>query len=472
MSDEKKESDKPEDSAKQKKAGAQKASGKKKTKRTTSRLPAGSEKQQTGVEKKAELINPVAPDIKALREKEPITEPDNEKVSAKKTDPVGAPLFNAKPAPRLNSKNRSKSNTWLPVISGIIALVALSGVAWSVYQQMQIKQQWKQLQSQLDDQRKVQNDQLMTNQQTAKQSALLSQVNQQNANQQAQLLAQIKQSLTATQQRVKQLSGRQQQDWLLAEAEYLINLAELKLALEKDRNTAIALLKTADQRVAQIGDTELLELRQVIAEDISALELITPVDLGGITAQLQAISTQIPQLDLVALDFEAPTAETKSPENEQKDFSWGQLYQDFLDDFVTIKDHSEPVKPLMTVEQRANLNANIQLALQQAQVGLVRADQDFYRGNLASAINWLDQFFLHNELSGQVREQLVQLQQLNITSQLPSSLGAGQTILAINQQRLYQWLTPPQSKDAAATQDGEQNNGEDKAIADDVEPTP
>lgn len=57
-------------------------------------------------------------------------------------------------------------------------------------------------------------------------------------------------------------------DWLMAETEYLIQLANHRLLLEKDVTTAIVALESADKRLAEISDPALLKVRNIIAKDI------------------------------------------------------------------------------------------------------------------------------------------------------------------------------------------------------------
>ncbi len=361
-------------------------------------------------------------------------------------------LFGAKKAPKLSTRKSSSKLITFPLIASLLSVFALVAVGWTVYGQYQLQQQWELLQQSLKNQ-VAQQDRFLGNYKESIESSLqLAQANQRAIEQQARLSQQLEQLLTVTQQKVRALSGRQKQDWLLAEAEYLIKLAQLKISLEKDKVTAIALLKTADQRVLEIGDNSLLELRQQIAQDIVELELSSVPDVNGIASRLHAISNKILQLDLIALKFEPLQRNAERPISQSDEFSWSGFYRDFIDDFVTIKDHSEPAKPLMTVEQRANLNANIQLALQQSQIALVRGEQALYQINLNNAINWIGEFFQHNELSRVILTELAELSETLIDSQMPGELVSKQAIHRINQQRLYQWLGEAPEKSTKALQ--------------------
>ena len=356
-------------------------------------------------------------------------------------------LFNAKPAPRLAGPKAGQKSKLVPMIAILLALITIGLVAWSSYQQQLMQQGWRHLESELNQQMQQQSAVNQSANQTAQSGLSAATDNQRLLVQQAQLIQQLRQSLTVTQQRIRELSGRRHQDWMLAEAEYLIKLAEYKITLEQDKLTAIGLLKTADEKILGIGDNSLIELRQAIAQDIGNLQLVVAPDVSGIAVQLETIVQQIPELSIIALEFEPLANAGKVAEDPSEGFSWQKLYQNFLDDFVEVKDHSQPVQPLMTLEQRGNLNANIQMALQQAQIALLRGEQELYETNISKATAWIKDFFKLDEPAQLILGSLEELRQNQVNIDLPKQLASKQAITAINQKRLYQWLESP-----AATQ--------------------
>ncbi|TQV72140.1 hypothetical protein FLL45_18135 [Aliikangiella marina] len=376
---------------------------------------------------------------------ESIMKLSDEKPAEEKTQ---QPIFDNKSMPKMETHRPSKKRPIYSIVAIILALLTLGGVGWAAYQQFLMQQNWQELQTKINNQV---TQQLAANQesaQIAKSSLATANQNQQIVNQQQQLIQQLRDSLTITQERLKDLSGRRHQDWLLAEAEYLIKLAEFKITLEGDKRTAIGLLKAADEKVKDIGDNSLIELRQSIAQDIANLQLVIAPDISGIAVQLDAISGQIPSLSLIALEFK-PVEEKQSAEGENREsLSWSNFYQQFLDDFVTIKDHSEPRMPLMTLEQRGLLNANLQLALQQSQVAVLRSEPGLYLTKIDNAIEWIETFFQKDELATNLLAELNTLRDTNIVMDLPKSLDSRKQIERINQDRLYQWLDATQPIDA------------------------
>lgn len=358
--------------------------------------------------------------------------------------PSPAAMFNAKPMPKMQS-NKTKRNWIMPSLIALLLVVALLASGWAVYQQQLFKQNWLEQQAKINTQMSRQTQVIELAKNTGQASIQAANQTQLQLNQLAAKNQQLNDSLFSTQEKIKGLSGRQKQDWMLAEAAYLIKIAQLQLSLQKDKETAIQLLKTADRRIIEIADNSLFPIREAIAKDLSNLSLILQPDVTGIALSLNALNQQIPSLNLLALQFEPieQSLENEGIDNqitENEGFDLGKVYQNFLNDFVVIKDHSEPVKPLMTADQRINLNNNIQLSIQQAQIALVQGNATLYRLNLSNSIEWTNLYFKHDEKAKQVIEQLTRLKGQPIEVHYPNEFHAQKALEEISQQQLYHWL--------------------------------
>jgi uroporphyrin-3 C-methyltransferase len=361
-----------------------------------------------------------------------------------KTDKASAnaaELFGQKAMPKMAAKT-SKKNTLSYGLVVLLLIAALLVSGWSVYQQMMFDQQWTAMQSKVDQQMK---DQLQLIQQATQNSqASLNALNQTQiqVNQNSQKSQQITDSLFSTQERLKDISGRKKQDWMLAEAAYLIKLAQLQLTLQKDTSTAMQLLKTADSRILEIADDSLLPIRNGIAQDLSNLSLVMVPDITGISLQLNAIGQQIPSLTISALQFTPLKENLERPDgNDENDgFELSTIYNNFLNDFVVVKDHSEPVKPLMSEQQRVNLSDNLLLAIQQSQVALLKGNEVLYRMNLEKTILWLNTFYIKDNNVKAITDQLTQLITQPVEVKLPTSLNAKRALKQVSEQQLYRWL--------------------------------
>ncbi|RRQ21865.1 hypothetical protein D6C00_07845 [Thiohalobacter thiocyanaticus] len=68
--------------------------------------------------------------------------------------------------------------------------------------------------------------------------------------------------------------GRSQEAWVLAEAEYLLHVANQRLQLARDVDTALAALATADQRLQELANAAYLPVREQISRELGALRSV------------------------------------------------------------------------------------------------------------------------------------------------------------------------------------------------------
>lgn len=359
-------------------------------------------------------------------------------------------MFVAKSMPKLEGAKTKRRGLPAFIIAGLV-LIALGLSLWVGYQQYHFNQAWAEQKAQLTDYQNKVNDTLTQQKQTVNQAVSASQsvlqgINQTQlqVNQMAEKQRQFQDLLLTSQERIKNLSGRQKQDWLLAEAAFLIRAAQLQLVLQKDKSTAIQLLKTADRRVIEIADSDLISVREAIAQDISDLNLIIDADITGISVSINTLIKQIPTLEIAAFEYSSVQQSAKNQSNGQLNSSGGaifsQIYDKFLNDFVVIKEHDQAVKPLMTPKQRINLNSNIQLALQQAQIAAFRSEQVLYRQNLDNAIDWISTYFVDNAARKEILRQLQLLADELVDIRYPQRLASDKALKRLSQQQLYQWL--------------------------------
>jgi len=394
--------------------------------------------------KSVDKATPVAKKTADLTDSKTDTSTSSKETHATVETTPPAAMFNAKPMPKMQS-NKSKRNWMVPSLVAFLLVMALLASGWTIYQQHLFKQNWLEQQAKINTQMSQQTQVIELAKNSGQASMQAANQTQLQLNQLTAKNQQLNDSLFSTQEKIKALSGRQKQDWMLAEAAYLIKIAQLQLSLQKDKETAIQLLKTADRRIIEIADNSLFPIREAIAKDLSELSLVLQPDVTGIALSLDALNHQIPSLNLLALQFEPikQSLENDGTDNQvdqSQDFDLGKVYQNFLKDFVVIKDHSEPVKPLMTADQRINLNNNIQLSIQQAQIALVQGNATLYRLNLSNAIEWTNLYFKHDEKAKQVIDQLSRLKGKPIEVHYPNEFHAQKALNEISQQQLYHWL--------------------------------
>lgn len=230
-----------------------------------------------------------------------------------------------------------------------------------------------------------------------------------------------RQALYNTQQ-LNELGASSRADWLLAEVEYLLHLANQKLNLEKDFTGTEAVLAAADKVLAEISDPGLLPIREAIGKEVFSLQQIKRIDQQGIYTQIAAL---IGALDDIETDAYLKTKEVL-PEpimetNPEVDANrvWDNIWED-LKTVVTIRRLDEPVAPLMAPEQSYYLKQNLRLMLEQASVALLERNQMIFQDSLNKAYNWLSTYFeLKNPLIRSFIERLEVLKTTQIEFAMP-----------------------------------------------------
>jgi uroporphyrin-3 C-methyltransferase len=113
---------------------------------------------------------------------------------------------------------------------------------------------------------------------------------------------QYRQSLDNTLDKVlKELAQQQQADpreWLHAEAEYLLRLANQRLQLERDVEGAKALLNAADARLREADNPALVPIRRAIQSELASLDSVPVIDRTGLYLALMAQQEQLARLPL------------------------------------------------------------------------------------------------------------------------------------------------------------------------------
>lgn len=214
-------------------------------------------------------------------------------------------------------------------------------------------------------------------------------------------------------------------DWLVSEAEYLIQLANYRLLLEKDVTTAIVALEAADVRLSEISDPALLKIREILKNDLQALNNVQLVDLAGLSITITALSNNIENLPLITPDPKTHkiTQEVEAEETSAEVKSLKQLPAAIWDDIkslIIVRNHQKPVKPLLAPEQHFFLLQNLALLFEQTRLALLNGNNLIYQERLQATTKWINQYFDpdHN-ITRNMLASIESLQKVDINPALP-----------------------------------------------------
>ena len=203
--------------------------------------------------------------------------------------------------------------------------------------------------------------------------------------------AEMKESLDGVFQRI----GRSSTEWVVAEAEYLMRIANHRLQLEGDAATAQVALETADGRLLDSGDPVWTGVREKLAREVTQLRSIKVLDLAGHTSKLSGLVSQVEKLKL---PMSGPVVSAKSQQEAEKskEFTVDTVLRDGWEGFkslMVIRQNNRPLTAMLGPEQRFFLYQNLRLQLEAARLALLRKDQELYDSSLERAAAWIAEFF-------------------------------------------------------------------------------
>ncbi|UTW48243.1 uroporphyrinogen-III C-methyltransferase [Bacterioplanoides sp. SCSIO 12839] len=233
----------------------------------------------------------------------------------------------------------------------------------------------------------------------------------------------LQQQVAHNTDRLGKLPGAERQDWLLAEAEYLLRLANQRLQLERDWSGAVSMLTAADNVLLETRNPRMNVVRADIARELLALRAVPAIDNVGAITRLQALQQQVTSLPWMPEKLiEEPTGEQPVEVLEQQAWYW-QLWHHIstsVSNMVRIRTRNEPIAAPLTPDQQYYLQQNMHLMLEQAQVALLREQADLYQHSLKRISDWLDEYLMiDDERTRAARAALTELQGWDVNPQVP-----------------------------------------------------
>ena len=204
-------------------------------------------------------------------------------------------------------------------------------------------------------------------------------------------------ALQAQVKQVSQLAGAQQpSDWLFSEADFLLNNALRKLVLDNDVDTAVSLLKLADETLVKVNNSQANVIRTAINQDLKQLLSLSSVDQNAVMQKLSQLANTVDELQVLNVNFDE--AQEKSGKLSDDIADWQQNVEksatSFLNHFIRISPkQSADKKELLAPNQDIYLRENIRLRLQLAIMAVPRQQDELYKQSLDAVASWVRSYF-------------------------------------------------------------------------------
>lgn len=235
--------------------------------------------------------------------------------------------------------------------------------------------------------------------------------------------------------KINKTLGRDRSDWVLAETAQLLRIANHRLHLARDIDSAVVALKAADNQLRLLADPRYLPVRKVISQEIAALQSLERADIPGIALRLGNMAEKVDRLPII---YKPVETEGKKPDVENKPATkpsvWKRMWDDLLG-LVRIRDTGVPYKILLPPEKQYFLRENLRLMLYSSQQALLQGNTEVYQQNLKAARKWLKLYFdTESRVVKAAIDELDGLLGKNIVEKLPNISGSLSTLRKLQRQ--------------------------------------
>ncbi|MCE9881704.1 uroporphyrinogen-III C-methyltransferase [Hafnia paralvei] len=268
------------------------------------------------------------------------------------------------------------------------------------------------------------------------------------------------QQLKELEAKVAAISGSDAKNWLLAQADFLVKLAGRKLWSDQDVTTAGALLKSADESLAEMNDPSLIDVRRALTEDISSLASVSQIDFDGIILKLNQLSNQVDDLRLADNNSDEAPMDEDDGEVSSSLNEWRQnlvkSWHNFMSEFITVRRRDSSAEPLLAPNQDVYLRENIRSRLLVAAQAVPRHQNEVYQQSLETVSTWVRAYFDVNDPTTKAfLSQLDELSQQSINMDVPTELKSQPLLEKLMQTRVRNLMATPSVPASAPTAQGE-----------------
>ncbi|ADJ29368.1 uroporphyrinogen-III C-methyltransferase [Nitrosococcus watsonii] len=237
--------------------------------------------------------------------------------------------------------------------------------------------------------------------------------------------------------------GPQPGNWDIAEAAYLMRIANERLQLGQNVSVALVALQTADRILRDMANPAFTPVRAKLAEEINSLKAVPEPDIDGMALSLTNIIERVKTLELkeTVLAESETASKTKEQAPESTPEPEGNTYiaktKEFLQviwndlkGMVVVKHRHEAEGggiPTLLPEERYFLYQNLRLELETARLNLLLKNEAAFRQSLELAQSWLQTYFQGSEAEV-IKDTLAKLEQTTIESSLPDIAGSLKTL--------------------------------------------
>lgn len=258
----------------------------------------------------------------------------------------------------------------------------------------------------------------------------LTQISAMFTEQQAQLkaLSESQQTIQTASKNIFDITHRNQSQWLLAEVSYLLSLANQRLIISRDIKTAIAALKSANNRLHDLSDPSLLGLRQKIASEVAELNLLKLPDINGMAFSLDNITLSIKELPFKSaqkkLTEQNQTSQTVEISSLENDTFLSPLW-DRIKTLVTIKKHQRDIQAAVKPLEKPAIDNQLLYRIETSRLALLNTNTEAFQHEINAALALVSLHYDNDDNRvSELLKDLTGYSKINLLPSLPDITGS------------------------------------------------
>ncbi|MFC5920056.1 uroporphyrinogen-III C-methyltransferase [Neisseria weixii] len=184
-------------------------------------------------------------------------------------------------------------------------------------------------------------------------------------------------------------------NWLVDEAESMLNLAAQQLMLSGNVPGAVGVLEHVNSRLSRFDHPELLPIKQAVSSDLAELKSRPYVDVSGTALRIDRLEAAVAGLPLVVDGTLKPGAVEQVQENPQLSW-WENAWEKSLGalkGLVEVRNLESNDSMLLSPEQIYFVRENLRLRLLDARTALLQHNGEVYQSDLNNVEATVKQYF-------------------------------------------------------------------------------
>lgn len=180
--------------------------------------------------------------------------------------------------------------------------------------------------------------------------------------------------------------------WVIAESEYYMQIANAQLQLANNPHLAALALRLADERIVQLANPALTDVRRAISDELAALEIMERPDIEGATLTLASLARVVESLPLASEREADEPADEIDPELSGASRAWASI-KNAMSGLVKVTPPESAKLARLSPDGEVFLRNNIALQLQSARLALLRGEQAIFEQTLDDTSALLNDYF-------------------------------------------------------------------------------